>query len=82
MCYQQLQKRENEKAKLIKLKNTLEQLYRREKAKQANKRREESRIRKDILQCADVICTTLSGAGSGSLKQDLAGRLELLYYRL
>ena len=65
---------ESEKAKLIKLKNTLEQQYRREKDKEANKRREESRIRKEILQRADVICTTLSGAGSSKLKQDLAGR--------
>ena len=72
---QQLEaEREAEKANLIKLKNTLEQQYRREKTKKANKRREESRIRKEILQCADVICTTLSGAGSSSLKQDLAGR--------
>ena len=74
MCYQQLDKLEEEKKKLIKLKYTLEQQYRREKDKKANKRREESRIRKEILQCADVICTTLSGAGSSSLKQDLAGR--------
>lgn len=74
MCYQQLEKLESEKAKLIKLKNTLELQYRREKDKEANKRREQSRIRKEILQCGDVICTTLSGAGSSSLKQDLAGR--------
>lgn len=74
MCYQQLEKLESEKAKLIKLKNTLELQYRREKDKEANKRREQSRIRKEILQCADVICTTLSGAGSSSLKPDLAGR--------
>jgi len=65
---------EAEKTKLIKFKSTLEQQYRREKDKKANNRREESRIRKEILQCADVICTTLSGAGSASLKQDLAGR--------
>lgn len=76
---QQLKEREAEKANLIELKNTLEEKYRREKTKKANKRREESRIRKEILQCADVICTTLSGAGSSSLKQDLAGRWELLY---
>ena len=74
MCYQQRDKLETEKENLIELKNTLEQQYRREKDKKANKRREESRIRKEILQCADVICTTLSGAGSSSLKQDLAGR--------
>lgn len=71
---QQLEERKAEKANLIELKNTLEEKYRREKTKKANKRREESRIRKEILQCADVICTTLSGAGSSSLKQDLAGR--------
>ena len=74
MCYQQRDKLETEKENLIELKNTLEQQYRREKDKKANKRREESRIRKEILQCADIICTTLSGAGSSSLKQDLAGR--------
>lgn len=80
MCDLQLQEREKEKAELINHKNLLEMQWRNEKDKQANKRRVEARIRRDILNHADVICTTLSGAGSTSLKQDLAGRLELLCF--
>lgn len=53
---------------------TLQKKYREERAEQANKRRKESSIRKEILHRADIICTTLSGAGSTSLKQDLEGR--------
>ena len=79
ICYLQLQRKERQKENLINIKKNLEMKCRTEKAKRANKRREEARIRRDILNCADVICTTLSGAGSASLKQDLAGRLELLY---
>ena len=59
---------------------TLQKKYREERAEQANKRRKESSIRKEILHRADIICTTLSGAGSTSLKQDLEGRLELICF--
>ena len=50
-------------------------------AMQSNRRRVEARIKREILASADIVCTTLSGAGSTSLKQDLqlAGRLELCF---
>ena len=79
-CDQQLEKLEKKKENLKVQKRTLEKSIREERAKQANKRRKESSIRREILFRADVICTTLSGAGSSSLKQDLAGRLELTYF--
>lgn len=47
-----------------------------ERDKQNHLHREEARIRREILDSADIVCTTLSGAGSTSLKQDY-GRLEV-----
>lgn len=49
---------------------------RKERDKQNHLHREEARIRREILDSADIVCTTLSGAGSTSLKQDY-GRLEV-----
>ena len=49
---------------------------RKERDKQNHLHREEARIRREILDSADIVCTTLSGAGSTSLKQDY-GRLEM-----
>lgn len=47
-----------------------------ERDKQNHLHREEARIRREILDSADIVCATLSGAGSTSLKQDY-GRLEV-----
>lgn len=80
ICEQQLEKLEKEKLNLMDAVRTLQKKFREQRAEQANKRRKESSIRKEILYRADIICTTLSGAGSTSLKQDLEGRLELICF--
>lgn len=78
--FQQLSDKIREKEKLNTTKNELRMKYRVEKAKDADSRRQEARIRRDILDSADIVCTTLSGAGSRSLKRDLqqAGRYTLV----
>lgn len=76
MCSLQLKELEDQMTSLKNRKKALQSKYRMEKDKQSNLRREEARIRRKILDSADVICTTLSGSGSTTLKNDL-GRLVL-----
>ena len=38
----------------------------------------QTRIRREILDSADIICTTLSGAGSESLRNDLQSDRRLV----
>ena len=75
----QLKECKEAKDKLSIFKRTLQTKYYEEKKKQANSLRQEARIKREILDSADIVCTTLNGAGSTSLKHDLqlAGRLEL-----
>lgn len=77
--FQQLCEKLREKQKLNTTKDELRTKYHAERVKDADSRRQEARIRRDILDSADVVCTTLSGAGSRSLKCDLqrAGRYTL-----
>lgn len=48
----------------------------REKLREENAK--QTRIRREILDSADIICTTLSGAGSESLKNDLQSDRRLV----
>ena len=76
MCSLQLNELEDQMTSLKNRKKALQIKYRMEKDKQSNLRREEARIRRKILDSAHIICTTLSGSGSTTLKNDL-GRLAL-----
>lgn len=69
-----IKKLQEEKDALKSRKKRLQISLRQEKEKQSNLYREEARIRREILESADIVCTTLSGAGSSSLKHDYKRR--------
>ena len=55
-------------------KRGLEKAIRQQKERVCEQRKMESRIRRDILENADIVCCTLSGSGSQSLQNGMATR--------
>ncbi|XP_078359214.1 uncharacterized protein LOC144643749 isoform X2 [Oculina patagonica] len=75
----QLERWQEEKTDLIEEKRGLKVAYDAMRARKEKKARNEARITRDILDCADVICTTLNDAGSNILKRNLATRYRFSF---
>ncbi|XP_048578304.1 uncharacterized protein LOC5512433 isoform X2 [Nematostella vectensis] len=69
----QLEVVETKRKALSTQRHALDKQYCQMKHKEAQERRMESRVRKDILNSADIVCCTLSGSGSKKLLNDMRG---------
>lgn len=70
----QCEEKQKEIEKMTAKKRNLEKDIRLQKDRVNEQRKMESRIRRDILLNADIVCCTLSGSGSQTLQNDLSMR--------